>query len=75
MAELHAITAEPAGEEVVAVLERALEQARAGEISSVGLAVVYRDGSTQQAWSSPPSIGTLIGSTARLVYRLNQALD
>lgn len=75
MTKLRAIDAEPVGQEVIAVLERALEQAKAGEISSVGLAVVYRSGVTAQAWSAPPSIGVLMGSAARLVYRLNQALD
>lgn len=68
--ELRAIDAEPLGADVVAKLEEALEAARAGELSSVAIAVVYRDGSTGTSWSKAPSVGLLVGSTARLQHRL-----
>jgi hypothetical protein len=75
MAELHVLDAEPRGADVIEVLEEALRQARAGQLSSVAVAAVYRDGCTQQAWSSAPSVSLLIGAAARLVYRLNRLLE
>lgn len=69
-AELRVIDAEPIGEDAAARLEEALEQVRNGAVSSVGLALVYRDGSTGTCWSEAPSIGTLIGAVARLQHRL-----
>jgi glycogen debranching enzyme len=73
--DLHIITAEPRGEDVVELLEEALAQAKAGEFSSIAFAGVYRNGCTQQAWSSAPSVSLLLGSVSRLEYRLNQFID
>ena len=67
---LSVIEAEPVGADVIDRLEELLEKARAGEISSVAAAVVYRDGSTGSCWSSAPSFGLLIGSTAVLQANL-----
>jgi hypothetical protein len=70
IAGLKVINAEPLGRDIIAKLEDALAKARAGELSSIGLAVVYRDGSTGTGWSDAPSIGLLIAATTRLQHRL-----
>lgn len=67
---LRVIDAEPLGEDVVQKLEEALVEARAGKLSSVAVAVVYRDGCTGTSWSNPPSIGLLLAAATRLQYRL-----
>lgn len=75
MVDLVAIDPEPAGTDVIATLERAMEKARAGELSSVAVAFVYRDGCTGHVWSLLPSFGTMIGSVARLLHKLNADMD
>lgn len=70
-AELRVLDAEPPGQGVVERLEEALEKARAGEISSIALAVVYRDGSVSGSWSDAPNRMLLLGSLSRLAYRVN----
>lgn len=74
-ADLRVIEAEPVGPDVVEHLEEALEQARKGELSSVAIATVYRDGTTSRAWSSAPSLSLLIGSVARLEAALIREAD
>lgn len=69
-ADVKVIDAEPLGTDVIAKLEEALDFARKGQISSVGLAVVYRDGSTGTSWSQAPSVGLLIAAATRLQHRL-----
>jgi hypothetical protein len=64
------LDAEPVGADTVAKLEEALEKARAGQLSSVALAVVYRDGTSGRAWSSAPSLSCLIGAVVRLEHAL-----
>ena len=75
MADLHAIEPEPLGDAVIQMLEKALEMARNGEISSAGIAMVLRDGCTHQLWSEAPSVGLLMGSVGRLHHKLNLELD
>ncbi len=75
MADLHIIEAEPIAADLVERLEQALALAREDKLSSVAIALVYRDGSTGDAWSQPPSMGALIGATALLQAHLIQALD
>ena len=75
MAEVRVLDAEPVGEDVVAKLEEALEQARQGQISSVAIAVVYRSGETNRSWSKPPSLSLLIGSVAKLEAALIRRAD
>ena len=69
------IDAEPLGADVIATLESVLEQARAGQVSSVAVAVVYRDGSTGKTWSGAPSASTLVGAVARLQASLITRFD
>jgi hypothetical protein len=75
MAELVALEPEPLSDLVVPALERALEMARAGEISSLGIAIVLRDGRTDAIWSNPPSFGMLLGAVSRLGHKLNLEVD
>jgi hypothetical protein len=61
---LGVITAEPVSPDIVRFLELALDMAKSGELSSIALSYVFRDGSPGRGWSSPPSTGALIGSVA-----------
>jgi hypothetical protein len=66
LASLKVLDAEPVGADAVEKLEDALTKAKAGELSSVAIAVVYRDGTSGRAWSAAPSLSCLIGAVARL---------
>lgn len=67
---LRVLDAEPVCSSTVEKLEEALELAKAGELSSVALAFVYRDGSSGARWSYAPSLSCLIGAIARLQHEL-----
>ena len=75
MAELRVLTAEPQGESIVTLLENLLEMARAGELSSLAVAGVYRDGCVLAEWSDVLSLPILIGAAARLEHRLHLLAD
>jgi len=75
MTKLKVIDAEPIGVDVVATLESVLERAREGRISSVAIAMVYRDGSTNRTWSKSPSLSALVGAVARLLAALIRMAD
>jgi hypothetical protein len=72
---LTAIKPEPHGQGCIALLEKALEEARAGRYSAIALAVVYRDGSPGAKWSLPFGVASLIGAVSRLAHKLNQEAD
>jgi hypothetical protein len=55
---------------VVATLEKALEQAKDGEVVAVALAVVRPDMTTETAWSEVDALSALIGGVARLSVKL-----
>ncbi|RSY83124.1 hypothetical protein DAH66_12710 [Sphingomonas koreensis] len=61
---------------VIECLERALDQARAGELRSVAIAVVHRDYGMQALFhfGAAPS-GMLFGSVERMRHKLHQELD
>lgn len=67
---LRLLTAEPLGASVIERLNEAMERAKRGEISSIAIALVNRDGSSESCWSDVPSYGLLIGAVARMQYRL-----
>lgn len=69
------IDAEPPAQDVIATLERALRQARDGELSSVALAFVHRDGAVSAEWSSLPSRPAMLGSISRLAHKINLDAD
>lgn len=75
MADLRAIDAEPPAEDVIATLEHALDKARAGELSSVSVLYVYRDGCTGYSRSALPSYPAMMGSAARFLHKMNLDLD
>jgi len=75
MATLRTIEPEEPGEDVVETLEYLLAKARAGEISSVAVAVVYRSGIPGATWSRLPSLVAALGAVSRLAHRLNGIAD
>lgn len=71
MGELVAIEPEGVDADLIERLEHALEKARGGQVSSVAIALVYRDGSTSTAWSSPPHWAALLGAVHHMAWRLS----
>jgi hypothetical protein len=69
-AQLIGITCEPIGEGIADTLDDIRRLHDEGKISSVAVAVVYRDGTTSTANSFAPSMGTLIGAVTMLLHRL-----
>lgn len=65
-ADLKVIDAEPLGAGVKERLEHVMELASKGEISSLAIAWVNRDGSPGWRWSHAPNTSTLIGAIERL---------
>jgi hypothetical protein len=72
---LTVIEPEPLGASVIDTLKEAITDAENGAISSIGLAIVYRDGTVGTAWSEVPSMGLMVGAAARLQWRLIEAQD
>lgn len=60
----------PAGEDAVKLLKEALEEAEAGNLGALAMALVYRDGSTNRCWSRSSALATLLGAISRLQYDL-----
>lgn len=75
MAELIEIEPEPLGADVIPALEGALAKAKAGEISSLGIAIVYRSGESGQIWSKASTAAALLGSIHRLAHKFQQEMD
>jgi hypothetical protein len=76
MAELEIIHAEPTGDpEIIKRLDDVRAQVDKGEISSLAIVTVYRDGSVGSSWSKAPSFPLLMGGAQRLVHKLNVMLD
>lgn len=59
-----------ANRHTVELLEEALEEARAGKIQEVAMAVVYSEGGSGWRHSSSPDLATLIGAAAILSHKL-----
>ena len=74
-ADLRVIEAEPQGKAIIERLEWALAQAKDGNLSSVALAVVYRDGTIDHHWSDAPNSSLLIGACARLQAAIIREID
>lgn len=75
MPDLTVIEPEPLGADVIETLEYVMAKARNGEISSVALAYVYRDGRAGRTWSQAPCFAALLGAIARLAHCLNLDKD
>jgi len=60
---------------VIERLEMILEEARAGRISAVAIAVVTDNGATNCAWSETDDVGKLLASVARLQHKINVKID
>lgn len=70
MTDLIVIPSEPVDSSVIERLKETLAAAEEGRISSVAIALVYRDGSTGDCRSRLPSVGTMIGAVSILHNRL-----
>lgn len=69
---IRVLTAEPLGEGILEHLDEVRERAERGELSSIAICCVSREGETSQCWSPAPSLGLLLGSAQVLVYRLSK---
>lgn len=67
------IEPEPVGASVVDTLREIADDAEQGNISSIAVAIVYRDGTVGTAWSEVPSMALLVGAASRLQWRLIEA--
>jgi hypothetical protein len=76
MADVRVIDAEPAPHPDIAErLTELCNEVADDKISSVAIAVVYRDGTTNRSWSTAPSLSLLIGAVARLQAALIRVAD
>lgn len=65
----HIVPGEP-NPQVVALLEKALDEARKGEISAVAIATLSPDGCSYSEWAHKADYYALLGAVARLQQRL-----
>lgn len=70
MNNLKVLDAEPVTASTVEKLEEVLELAKDGQLSSVAIACVYRDGSSDSFWSYAPSLSCLVGAIARMQHTI-----
>ncbi len=76
MTDILILEAEPAPHpDIVERLTEVADEAANDKISSIAIAVVYRDGTTNRSWSTTPSLSLLIGAVARLSAALIRAAD
>lgn len=69
-AELRAIDPEPIAQGAEELLEDMLERVRAGEVSSLAIVYVDRQGCSSSGWSKVPSFVALIGATHTLLRKM-----
>lgn len=62
-------------EDVVNQLEKALEQAREGNVVAVAIAMIDREGRGNYRWSEGDMATTMVGAVQRLQHMLNITLD
>lgn len=67
-ADLKVIEAEPLGKGVAERLGHVMGLAVKGEVSSVAIAWVNRDGSPGWHWSTAPNTSTLVGAIERMKF-------
>lgn len=75
MVDLIAIEPETVDSGIVELLEGALAQAKAGEIASLGLAIVYMSGVAGAKWTTGGSFIRILGAVDRLRHKLNLEMD
>jgi hypothetical protein len=69
-AELIPISCEPVGESIGELIADIQAAHSKGEVSSLAIAIVYRDGSTTQAFSTLPNTATMLGALERLKCKI-----
>lgn len=62
-------------ETVIARLTAALKAAKKGELVTVGICGIARDGSVWSSWSETDDFAKLLGAVSRLGYRINATQD
>lgn len=62
-------------EDVVNQLEKALEQAREGNVVAVAIAMVDKEGRGNYRWSEGDMATTMVGAVQRMQHMLNLAVD
>jgi hypothetical protein len=65
----------PIHPDVIARLTEVYGAIERDEIAAVGVAVGYRDGSTDNSYSAPPNYGLLLAAVTRLQHRLLKVGD
>jgi hypothetical protein len=65
----------PVPADVIGKLTAICEWVEHDKVSSLGIAVVHRDGSVSTTWSTPCALVTLLGAVERLKHRLNAEMD
>lgn len=75
MADLVEIPCEPLGRGIGEMIAELSAQHAKGELSGLVVAVVYRDGTTQRAFSDLRSTATMIGAVERLKHVLIRRLE
>jgi hypothetical protein len=76
VAELRVLDAEPApSPDIIERLTEVCKEVEDDKVSSVAVAVVYRDGTTGKSWSTAPSLSLLIGAVERLKAALVRTAD
>lgn len=74
-AKLLAIDAEPLGASIIDRLDEVRAAAEAGKVSSIAIAVVYRDGNVSHCTSDMPSLSVLLGAIERMKFAILQAYE
>lgn len=75
MADLVAIDPEPLGEGIPETMAWAQKKIDAGQVSSIAIVIVDREGKAWRNWSALPNRATMLGAIARLAHRLNLWVD
>ena len=72
---LEVIDAEPIGTKVIEVLELAMEMARTGQLSSISVVGIVRDGAPYWNYSDAPNTSALIGASERMKFEIISETD
>lgn len=72
---LIAIDPEPLGAGIPETMAWAQKKIDAGQVSSIAIVIVDRQGKSWRNWSFLPSRTAMLGAVSRLAHRLNLEID